>query len=514
MFTIFSANGNQDCSGVTRRDFLRVGALGLGGLTLADLLAWRAGATPTERKFVTGKSVVFLFLNGGPSQFETFDPKMTAPVETRSMTGETRTRIPGVTFGGSFPKLAALADRLAVVRSFVPRNASHDAGQKLLSGGSPTRGTLGAVYARLAGNGNPETGLPSNVFVSPQSGGKTDSLPSLKGGGNTGFAGVFQTGSLPTSYAPFHPVAPEAAGATRVGKKGKKVRKGKNASAAEEGLLADMKLNVPADRLDDRRGLLQQLDRLRHGLDRTGAVEGLDRYQQQAYQVILSGLSQVFDLSKEDPKTLARYDTSHMPTPASIANPLAQTRIHSPVALGKQMLLARRLCEAGCGFVTVGCTGWDMHGNNGFGILDGMEVMGSALDHAVSAFLTDVAERGLSDRILLVIAGEMGRTPRITKGPKPTVTLRGQTLHRKGRDHWANLGALVLAGGGLKMGQVVGASDRIGGSPATTPVTLSNLTATILHTLFNVGELRLQRGLPTDLLRLVTDGQPIRELIG
>jgi uncharacterized protein (DUF1501 family) len=178
------------------------------------------------------------------------------------------------------------------------------------------------------------------------------------------------------------------------------------------------------------------------------------------------------------------------------------------------MLLARRLVEAGCGFITVGCTGWDMHGNNGFGLLDGMAVMGTALDHAVAAFLTDLEERGLSDKVLLVMLGEMGRTPKIVNGPKPTVNLNGQSIQRKGRDHWSNLGALLLAGGGLKMGQVVGSSDRQAGTPASDAVTLANLTATMMHVLFDVGELRLMPGLPQDLLRPITDGQAIRQLVG
>jgi hypothetical protein len=139
-----------------------------------------------------------------------------------------------------------------------------------------------------------------------------------------------------------------------------------------------------------------------------------------------------------------------------------------------------------------------------------MEVVGSAVDHAVAAFLQDIEERGLSDKIRLVIAGEMGRTPKIVT----RTAQQAKTIKRVGRDHWANLGPLVLAGGGLKMGQVIGASDRNGGSPAWAPVTLSHLMATIMHTLFDVGQLRIQPGLPVDLVRAITDGQPIAELFG
>ena len=287
---------------------------------------------------------------------------------------------------------------------------------------------------------------------------------------NSGFAGAYNVGNLPTTYAPFHPTA--AAVQERVRKDGN--RNGPSANQ-EGGLLADMQLRLPIERLEDRQALLNQLDQLRRGLDRGEELESVDKYRQQAYQVLVSGLSKAFDLSKEDAKVLERYDTNRFKTPDSIANPLPQTKIHSPVALGRQFLLARRLVEAGCGFITVGCSGWDMHGNNGFGILDGMEIMGNALDHAVAAFLTDLEERGLSEKVLLVMLGEMGRTPKINKPQKPTVNLNGKSLQRQGRDHWANLGALVLAGGGLRMGQVVGTSDKSAGSPASDPVSLGNL---------------------------------------
>ncbi|MEK6236964.1 MAG: DUF1501 domain-containing protein, partial [Planctomycetales bacterium] len=169
----------------------------------------------------------------------------------------------------------------------------------------------------------------------------------------------------------------------------------------------------------------------------------------------------------------------------------------SPVALGKQMLLARRLCEAGCGFVTVGSSGWDMHGN-AFGVDDGAPCLIPAVDHAVAAFLNDLQDRGLSDKILLVITGEMGRTPKINA--------------KGGRDHWANLCTLALAGGGLNMGQVIGASDSKGGSPATEPYGVKNLLATVMHTVFDPGTLRITDGVPTDLARLITENEPIKEL--
>jgi len=170
--------------------------------------------------------------------------------------------------------------------------------------------------------------------------------------------------------------------------------------------------------------------------------------------------------------------------------------------LGKQMLLARRLCEAGAGFVTVVDSCWDFHGDgNNPPAAIGLPVLGPQADHAVAAFLDDLEARGLSDKILLVITGEMGRSP----GKK------GQS--GVGTGHWANLTPLVLAGGGLKMGQVVGKSDAKGGSPATERYGPEQLLATIYHTLFDLGEVRVTSGLPTALVSAMTDHKPIKELV-
>jgi uncharacterized protein (DUF1501 family) len=170
-------------------------------------------------------------------------------------------------------------------------------------------------------------------------------------------------------------------------------------------------------------------------------------------------------------------------------------------SLGKLLLLARRLCEAGCGFVTVTTNFvWDNHADvNNAGVAEGQRYCGLPFDHAVSTFLDDLRERGLSDKIMLVCSGEIGRTPKINA--------------RGGRDHWGNLAPLLLAGGGWPMGRVIGQSTANGGEPLTEAVTLRHLTSTIMHTLFDVGQLRLLRNLPTPLVRMITEGEPIPELV-
>ena len=491
MLTLSSNGWSGDCEGYSRRELLRIGALGIGGLTLPGLMATRE-AVAAEGGYVKDKSVVFLYLRGGPTQTETFDPKMTAPVQYRAMFGEVKTALSGVTFGSHFPKLAAMADRLAVVRSFKIGTGSHGAGRNLItSGDNPAKAAMGSVYARFAGSTNSRTGMPTNAVILPRSVGSEYSR--LRNDANE----VLATGSLSSEFKAFDP---GAGGGGSSGKKGKRGKRGRGGKAT--GLLSDMQLNTTSSRLNDRKNLLNQINGLRKGLDKS-SVEGFGKFRQQALEVITGGVTDAFDLSKEDPKVIRKYDTKDFAPPASAINKGTKNSkkipAFSPVALGKQLLMARRLCEAGCGFVTVTSGGWDMHGN-AFGVNDGMPCLGSAVDHAVSTFLTDLQERGMSDNVLLVIGGEMGRTPKIN--------------NKRGRDHWARLAPLMLAGGGLKMGQVVGASDSRAGSPATQAYGVKNLLATIMHSLFDIGTLRTVRGVPTDLTKLITETPPIRELIG
>ncbi|MCA9269027.1 MAG: DUF1501 domain-containing protein [Planctomycetales bacterium] len=467
MFTLFTGGHARDCEGSTRRDFLRVGTLGIGGLTLPSLLAAQAaagrGSDPVKKK-----SVVVLFLQGGPTHIETFDPKMTAPVEYRAMFGEVKTAVPGLTFGSHFSRLASLADRMAIVRSYRHGISSHaPASEHVIAGGNKFKATMGSLYARAAGTTNPHTGIPRNVVLTPRAAG--EQYKDL----NSSTDRIGAVGSLSPAYKVFDP-------------------------SSGSQILTNMKLALPAGRLDDRQSLLGQLDRIRREADAAGRIEGADRFQHQAFDVIVGGVSDAFNLAKEDPSVIARYDTSEYRIPRDLLKKKSNVPAQSPVALGKQMLLARRLVEAGCGFVTVSSTGWDMHGN-AFGVNDGMPLLGSAVDKAASAFLEDLERRGMLDDVLLVITGEFGRTPKIN--------------NKGGRDHWGNLCALALAGGGLRMGQVVGSSDRTASVPDAEPVSSENLRATIMNTLFNTAELRIADGLPKDVVAEILRGEPIKQLM-
>jgi hypothetical protein len=341
----------------------------------------------------------------------------------------------GVTLGATFPKMAALADKMAFVRSFAHTNSGHGGGTHFVmtgydnrvidNGGQPSRPAIGAIVARVRGANNPNSGMPTYVRL--------------------GRVGSDGPAFLGTAYAPFDPSGQA---------------------------LKNMTLAVPEKRLDDRRMLLASLDRMNSAVDRSGLMEGLNRFEQQAFNLVLGAAPTAFDLSRENPKTVARYGKG----------------------FGEQMLRARRLCEAGCGFVTLSYGGWDMHAQ----IKTSLERRSPELDRAIAAFIDDVHQRGLSDNILLVITGEFGRTPKVNRNA--------------GRDHWAPLSTLALAGGGLKMGQVVGESALKADVPQSQPIRPQDLMATVFQVLGVDPHTQFVNtaGRPVYMLE---DGQPISALV-
>jgi hypothetical protein len=431
----FSTNRRHgNCEGATRRDFLQVGALGMGSVTLSDVLRSKAQA---EQSGIASnnKSVIWLWLGGGPTHVETFDPKMTAPSEYRSVTGEVKTNLPGVTLGGNFERMATVADKMAFVRSFAHTNSGHSGGTHYVmtgydnrladNGAASDRPGIGSILSRVRGTNHPETGMPTYVRLN----------------------GIYADGPsfLGTAFGPF-----DSGGEAR----------------------RNMALNIQKTRLDTRRSLLAGIDNVKRNIDRSKVMDGLDAFDQQAFNIILSRSQQAFDLKYEDPRVVDRYGKG----------------------LGEQLLQARRLCEAGCGFVTLQFGGWDMHG----GIKAAMDNLGPQVDRAVAALVEDLELRGQSDDVLLVISGEFGRTPKINGGA--------------GRDHWAPLSTLALAGGGLKMGQVVGESAEKVDVPKTTPITPQDLLATVFQVLNIDRRLQFtnQSGRPT---YMVEHGKPIEDLV-
>jgi uncharacterized protein (DUF1501 family) len=434
MLNLVSRRLSKNCDGSTRRDFLKIGTLGLGALALPELLRARAEAAAAGSP-ARDTSVIWVWLGGGPTHVETFDPKMTAPSEYRSVTGEVPTNLPGVTLGGTFTKMAEVADKMAFVRSFAHTNSGHGGGthyvmtgydnKRVDNGGQPTRPSYGAILSRVRGPNSLRTGMPTYVRL-----------------GSIGSDGPSFLGS---TYAPF-----DSGGQAR----------------------RNMTLSVETGRVEDRRNLLAGLDNLNRKADHERMMEGLDAFERQAFNLVLGKSQDAFDLKNENQKVVAAYGPG----------------------LGQQLLTARRLCEAGCGFVTIQYGGWDMHGN----IAQSMKSRSPQLDHAVAALVEDLYQRGMSENVLLVISGEFGRTPKVNRNA--------------GRDHWAPLSTLALAGGGLRMGQVVGESAEKVDVPKTARITPQDLMATIFHVLGIDQRIQVvnNAGRPTYLLE---EGKPIAELV-
>jgi uncharacterized protein (DUF1501 family) len=433
MLTMFASQDGARCGTSSRRDFLRVGTLGLGALTLPGLLRARAQSSRSTTA-ARPTSIVWLWLAGGPSHIETFDPKPDAPEEFRSVTGAVNSKLRGVQLGGTFERIAARADKFAFVRSFAHTNSGHGGGTHWVmtgydypaadNGAAPIKPGFGSVLARHRGSTG-HNGLPTYVR----------------------FREILADGPawLGRPFAPF-----DLAGKAR----------------------DNMALRDELENLEDRRSLLKAFDTARRDADQSGLMAGLDAFEAQAFDLVLGNARSAFDVSKEDPRLRDRYGSG----------------------LGERMLLARRLCEAGVGFVTVHYGGWDMHGS----IEKGFKQQGPAVDQAVSAFVEDLADRGLEKDILLVITGEFGRTPKLNTAA--------------GRDHWAPLSTLALAGGGLRMGQVIGESSARAETPKSRPIGPQDLMATVFHVLGLPMDLHYtdQSGRPTPML---DSGKPIAELI-
>ncbi len=416
MLTLFGRNHKQ-CDGVSRRDFLRIGALGLGGLTLADLLRLRAQGAVDPKS--AHKAVIMIFLSGGPSHIDTYDMKPNAPVEFRGEFSPIRTKVPGLDICELMPRQAQMADKLAVLRGV--HTVGNHTGNEFFSGfaweqGKPDsinnqkRPAVGSVVSRL------RTGkhlMPAYVSLHD----------------NPSWEHAYYAGA---AHRPFRTFQHER----------------------ENQGLANLKLvpGVSLDRLEDRKGLRRSFDDLRGDLDQSGTFNGLDAMNAQALEIITSSkVRDAFDLSKEPEKLKAGYGTK----------PAAFNFIP-----GLEFLLARRLIEAGVSVVTLAVHGWDTHEKN----FEVLRKQVPIVDQALTALLTDLEARGLADDVAVIMGGEMGRTPRITKD-------------RAGRDHWPTTGITVMAGGGLKTGQVIGASDARGEQVKGRPITPQMMASTLYHTL-------------------------------
>ncbi|MBI1313418.1 DUF1501 domain-containing protein [bacterium] len=431
MLTI-SGSKRRFCDGISRRDFLTVGMLG-GALSLADVLRLRSlgaslgGASP--------KAVIMVCLNGGPSHLDMYDLKPDAPAEIRGEFQPIATNVPGFDLSELMPLQASIADRLAVVRNVQwPMDDGHRL--HLVFTGFPEsagRPSFGSVISRLKGDHrNP---LPPYVSMA-----QFQPHPILRGHEEPSYVGT-----------PHRPFVPYPAGALIAGQIN---YTGPGAGEVKNLALTD---GVTRDQLADRKSLLSLFDRLRRDVDASGELEGNDAFTRRALEMISSNrVRDAFDLSREPPALHERYGGD-----IQCPNDPDRRRCWE----GSKFLLARRLVEAGVPVVTLAVGVWDTHSDHFTYQRDYVP----RLDQSIHALVTDLHERGLDQDVAVVVCGEMGRTPRINANA--------------GRDHWPLAGFALFAGGGLRTGQVVGATDAHGERPVGTPFTPQNILATLYHVL-------------------------------
>ena len=472
MLTIFDRGTSRSafCDGLSRRNFLRIGGLGVAGLSLPQVLAAEAsraadsvspeaahpgassGATPRRHK-----SLIMIYLVGGPPHQDMWDLKPHAPVEVRGEFSPISTNVAGIQICEHLPRMARMMDQFAILRSIVGAQDDHNAFQcytgrdqrkPMPAGGWPQ---MGSVIGRVQG--------PTNPAVPP-----------------------FVSMCYKCSHGPYNEPGPGFLG---VGQGGFAPLESSRQNLVLQGLTTD--------RLSDRHQLLNSFDRLRRNVDAAGRMQGMDQFTEQAMGILTSSrLATALDLSQEDPRIVERYGTG---------NPTIFMDDNGAPRVPQNLLLARRLIEAGARMVTVAYSKWDWHGGPNNSIFKRQREDLPPFDQAITALVEDLRQRGM-DRDTTVIAwGEFGRTPIINSGG--------------GRDHWPRVSGAILAGGGLRTGQVIGSTDRLGGEATSRPISFPEVFATLYHCLgIDVEHTTIPdlQGRPT---YLVEDGaRPIAELVG
>ena len=410
-----------------RRSFLRAGMLGAMGLALPDLLRMEAHAAQQGKATRRASSVIILWMRGGPSQHETWDPKPEAPAEVRGPLGSIPTKVPGIRICELLPKSAAIMNKWSIVRSLHHDNAGHSAGDQICFTGYPPGSnpdaniapSCGSIAAKQLQYENPK--LPAYVMI-----------PRVVPGTESSYLGPafrpFETQADPAEAGPF----------------------------SVPNLKAPVGLSV--ERMAGRRQLLGDLDTIRRAVDASGSMDGMDKFQQDAWQIITGPeAAKAFDLDSEPTKLRERYGFMpefKAPTPDRCGCP----------AWSQRILLARRLVEAGVRLVTVDLRWWDTH-------VQGIESMTRGFlprwDQAFSALIEDLDQRGLLSSTMVLAWGEFGRTPKLND--------------KNGRDHWPGVFSAAMAGGGIQGGRVVGSSDDKGAYPKDNPKDPQDVLATVYH---------------------------------
>ncbi|MDB5336142.1 MAG: hypothetical protein JWN70_1761 [Planctomycetaceae bacterium] len=446
MLNIYSDRPSRHCDGLSRRGFLQIGSLAVGGLTLPDLLRYNAVAGESGRR----KSIIMICLGGGPSHLDMYDMRPAAPLEYRGEFLPVASKIPGMDMCELMPRQAEIADRFAVVRSLQWTEPCHQFNE--ICTGFPVkaeRPSFGSIVNRIYPGGSHS--LPRFVDLAGDSDKLRAEEPRYVG----------------TAFRSFRPNGPDI-----------------------ENLV--LPRGVSLERLGDRKQLRTSLDRLRRDIDASGQFLGVDAFARQALDIVTSNsVRQAFDITQEPPELVARYGDKK-----------AFFR-YLGVQYGfdfESFIRARRLVEAGVPFVSLNVARWDHHclvAAEG-SIFDSYRTLLPLYDMAVAALINDLHERGLSQDVAVVVWGEFGRTPRVNK--------------TGGRDHWPSSGSALIAGGGLKMGQYVGQTDRRAERPSTRPYGPQNLLATLYYVLGIDPESTIRNGSGRPMY-LLDDRDPIRELM-
>lgn len=433
----------------SRRWFLQAGMAGVAGLSMPQIMQLQAAAAEKNPQRRGKKKAVILFwLSGGPSHIDMWDPKPNAPQEIRSPFATINTNVPGIQFTEHLPLQASIADKLSIIRSVDCKMSNH----------TPITMQAGNPLARRTNDGKDGAGYPSMGSVAAKFRGPNDpTMPGFVGLANSWGSDVWEAGEMGSQYAPV---------------KGHELA-GKFALPG----------GIQVKRLEDRDNLRRQFDRMRQGLDQGQTMNRLDRFNQQAYEMVVSGkVQKAFDVSQESATTREAYGKE---------------------SVGQKALLARRLVESGVSFVLVsGAWGYfDHHGDNvrWGGIEKGLKPLIPRVDRTLYTLINDLEQRGMLDDTMVMMMGEFGRSPVINK--------------QAGRDHWTNVMSMVVAGGGMPHGQVIGSTDSRGGSVASAAVRPQDLAATTFRHLgidLNAHWINRQ-GRPTPIVN--EGGRPIPELL-
>ncbi len=440
------------CDGVSRRNFLKVGTFSFGAtaFTLADLYRAEAAVAKTGQSPTRHKAVINIFLGGGPPHQDMWEIKTEAPAEVKGEFNPIATKVPGLQIGETFKRIAASADKFAFLRSVVGAQGGHDAFQC----------TTGFPKSSMASmGGRPSVGAAVSRIMGPVD----PSVPPFIGLAaktqHSPWSDPGQVGFLGATYSPFTPSGPD---------------------------MANMLLNAAnKDYMADRKALLKGFDDLKREIDAGGVLKGADAHTERAMNVLTSSkLMEALDLSKESLKTRERYGDGKP----------YQFQFDGAPTVNEQLLTARRLVEAGARVVTLSYGRWDSHGKN----FDLVRDHGAKLDQCLTALVEDLEVRGMLDDVTVIAWGEFGRTPQVNKGA--------------GRDHWPQVSCAILAGGGMKTGQAIGSTDRLGGHAKDRPIGFPDIFATLYHNLGLNPETTTIPD-PTGRPQYVAEGKALPELI-